>query len=47
MAYDKIRSLVPTLTHDRYMADDIERVAKALRDGVFLEAVESEGVQLR
>lgn len=47
VAYDKLRSLVPTLTQDRYMADDIERVAKALRDGVFLEAVESEGVQLR
>lgn len=46
-AYDKIRSLVPTLDHDRYMADDIERVAAGLRDGVFLEAVENEGVQLR
>jgi MIO-dependent L-tyrosine 2,3-aminomutase len=47
VAYDKLRTLVPTLKDDRYMADDIERVAEALRNGVFLEAVESEGVQLR
>jgi histidine ammonia-lyase len=46
-AYDAIRALVPTLETDRYMADDIEKVADALRRGVFLDAVENAGVQLR
>ncbi|ASO20913.1 histidine ammonia-lyase [Actinoalloteichus hoggarensis] len=38
-AYDAVRSLVPTLDRDRYMSDDIETVAAALRRGEFLTAV--------
>ncbi|GAA3500010.1 histidine ammonia-lyase [Streptomyces prasinosporus] len=37
--YDAVRSLVPTLGVDRYMADDIELVAAALSRGEFLAAV--------
>ncbi|MCG5216056.1 tyrosine 2,3-aminomutase [Streptosporangium sp. KLBMP 9127] len=37
--YDMVRSLVPTLERDRYMADDIELVAAALSRGEFLSAV--------
>ncbi|QVJ02381.1 tyrosine 2,3-aminomutase [Nocardiopsis eucommiae] len=31
--YDRLRSLVPTLDHDRYMADEIEATASALARG--------------
>lgn len=44
-AYNQIRSLVPTLEHDRYMSDDIEAVAGALSRGEFLEAARD--VELR
>ncbi|MFB7453785.1 tyrosine 2,3-aminomutase [Streptomyces sp. NPDC056194] len=37
--YDMVRSLVPTLGVDRYMADDIELVAAALSRGEFLAAL--------
>lgn len=37
--YDAVRSLVPTLGVDRYMADDIELVAAALSRGEFLAAL--------
>ncbi|ROQ23178.1 histidine ammonia-lyase [Streptomyces sp. PanSC19] len=37
--YDMVRSLVPTLGVDRYMADDIELVAAALSRGEFLTAL--------
>jgi histidine ammonia-lyase len=47
VTYDKIRSLVPTLERDRYMADDIELIAASLGTGEFLSAVEASGVQLR
>lgn len=47
VTYDTIRSLVPTLDRDRYMADDLEKVAAALASGEFLSAVEGSGVQLR
>ncbi|MDP9870296.1 MULTISPECIES: tyrosine 2,3-aminomutase [Streptosporangium] len=45
--YDKVRSLVPTLDKDRYMADDIETVAAALARGEVLQAVVDCGVELR
>ncbi|OLF12927.1 tyrosine 2,3-aminomutase [Actinophytocola xinjiangensis] len=45
--YDAIRSLVPTLEHDRFMADDLETIASALSRGVFLDAVRQAGIDLR
>ncbi|MFE2344449.1 tyrosine 2,3-aminomutase [Streptomyces sp. NPDC059431] len=45
--YDQIRSLVPTLSADRYMSDDIELVAAALSRGDFLAAASSTGTELR
>ena len=45
--YDAVRSLVPTLESDRYMADDIETIAVALREGAFLDAIRQAGVDLR
>lgn len=47
LTYDTVRSLVPTLERDRYMADEIELVAAAIRDGKFVSALENSGVQLR
>jgi histidine ammonia-lyase len=47
ITYDTVRSLVPTVDHDRYMADDIEVVTDALRHAVILKAVEDSGVVLR
>lgn len=44
--YDMVRSLVPTLEHDRYMADDIELVADALAEGRFVDAVRHAGIEL-
>ncbi len=45
--YEAVRALVPTLERDRYMADDIETIATALRQGKFLDAVRQAGVDLR
>lgn len=45
--YELVRELVTTLEHDRYMADDIERVAAALSKGEFLEAARRANVELR
>ncbi|WP_208325831.1 tyrosine 2,3-aminomutase [Amycolatopsis arida] len=45
--YDAVRSLVPTLDRDRYMADDIERIAAAISQGRFLEAADQAGIELR
>ncbi|MER5996148.1 tyrosine 2,3-aminomutase [Streptomyces viridosporus] len=45
--YDKVRSMVPTLDHDRYMADELEVVADAIGHGEFLHAVTSAGITLR
>jgi len=45
--YDRVRSIVPTLDHDRYMSDDIESVAAALSRGEFLDAATTTGVELR
>ncbi|TDV41041.1 tyrosine 2,3-aminomutase [Actinophytocola oryzae] len=47
LTYDKIRSMVPTLQDDRYMADEIEKIAEALRGGEFLDALTTGGVTLR
>ncbi|MBB0242671.1 tyrosine 2,3-aminomutase [Streptomyces alkaliphilus] len=44
--YDMVRSLVPVLDRDRYMADDIELVAAALSRGEFLKAAEQSGTVL-
>lgn len=45
--HDLVRSLVPTLDHDRYMADDIETIAAALSRADFVAAVAGAGVELR
>lgn len=45
--YDVVRSLVPTLDQDRYMADDIELLAAELSGGTFLDALAATGVELR
>jgi histidine ammonia-lyase len=42
-----VRSLSPRLTDDRSLAGDIEAVARAIRDGGFVEAVEPEVGGLR
>lgn len=47
LAFDTVRSLIPTLDCDRYMADDIERMATALGDGVILTALSDAGIELR
>ncbi|GAA0547269.1 tyrosine 2,3-aminomutase [Actinomadura livida] len=46
-AYDHVRSLVPTLDGDRYMADEIELVAAELAAGRLLTTIEQCGVELR
>jgi tyrosine 2,3-aminomutase len=45
--YHAVRTLVPTLHHDRYMADDIEHIATALANNEFLLATRHAGTQLR
>ncbi|MCW2877894.1 MAG: cmdF [Sphaerisporangium sp.] len=45
--YDLVRSMVPTLYRDRYMADDIETIAAALSAEKFVRAVEETGAELR
>ncbi len=37
-----LREDIPTLTNDRYMADDIARSAHLVRDGVLIEAVDGD-----
>ncbi|MEV4456033.1 tyrosine 2,3-aminomutase [Microbispora sp. NPDC049633] len=46
-AYEMVRSLVPTLDRDRYMADDIELVAAALSRGELVNAVARADLELR
>ena len=41
-AHDTIRKHIPTLTHDRIMADDIQTMRGLILTGVILEAVEDE-----
>jgi tyrosine 2,3-aminomutase len=45
--YELIRSKVPTLDQDRFMSDDIERIAAAISRGEFLAAAAENGVELR
>ncbi|TDD33912.1 tyrosine 2,3-aminomutase [Actinomadura sp. KC06] len=45
--YEQVRALVPTLAEDRYMADDIERIAAAVSDGRFLSVARDAGIALR
>ena len=47
LAYEYVRSLVPTLDHDRYMADDVTTLADALASGGLVTAVTADGIQLR
>jgi tyrosine 2,3-aminomutase len=47
LTYDAVRALVPTLDTDRYMADDIEKIATALTDGVFVKALTDNDIRLR
>ncbi len=47
VTYDTVRSLVPALGVDRYMADDIELIAAALSRGEFLQSLLREGIALR
>jgi histidine ammonia-lyase len=46
-AHDAVRELSPPLTEDRSLASDIERVARAIRSGELLAAVEAEVGELR
>ncbi|MER7418438.1 tyrosine 2,3-aminomutase [Micromonospora peucetia] len=46
VTYDTIRSLVPTLEDDRYMADDLELVAAELERGTLIDALHNAGVSL-
>lgn len=46
VTYDTIRSLVPTLDDDRYMADDLELVAAELERGTVLKALDAAGISL-
>jgi histidine ammonia-lyase len=46
-ARDAVRAVSPRLTDDRPLADDIEAVAAALRDGSFVRTVEAEAGELR
>ncbi|MNG36592.1 MIO-dependent tyrosine 2,3-aminomutase [compost metagenome] len=38
--YDKLRAIVPPVVEDRSMSHDIEKVAAALLEGSWLQAVE-------
>jgi histidine ammonia-lyase len=46
-AREFVRSISPRLRDDRPLADDIEAVAAAIRDGSALAAIEAEAVELR
>lgn len=45
--HDLVRSLVPTLRDDRFMADEIELIAQALSRGELLDAARKADVDLR
>lgn len=45
--YELVRSIAPTLEHDRYMSDEIELVAAAISRGEFVDAVKQADVELR
>jgi histidine ammonia-lyase len=40
IAYERVRSLVPMLQHDRVLAPDIATLAQAVREGVFAQVDE-------
>lgn len=44
--YRTIRSQVPTLDRDRYMADDIELMADSIRGGALLTPAAESGLDL-
>jgi histidine ammonia-lyase len=44
--YNAVRALVPTLDHDRYMADDMETISDAISRGVFADAIAQTGIEL-
>lgn len=46
VTYDTIRSFVPTLEDDRYMADEPELVADELERGTLIDALHNAGVTL-
>ncbi|MEU5725678.1 tyrosine 2,3-aminomutase [Micromonospora sp. NPDC047738] len=46
VVYDTVRSLVPSLDDDRYMADDLELMAAALERGTLLDALRDAGISL-
>ncbi len=46
VTYDTIRSLVPTLEDDRYMADELQLVADELERGTLIDALRDAGVSL-
>ena len=46
VVYDTIRSLVPPLDEDRYMADDLQLVADELERGTLIDALYNAGVRL-
>jgi histidine ammonia-lyase len=46
VVYDTVRSLVPTLGDDRYMADDLELMAAELERGTLLGALLDAGISL-
>ncbi|MFA6302849.1 MAG: tyrosine 2,3-aminomutase [Legionella sp.] len=46
IAYNTVRSFVPTLDEDRYMSDDIYKIAKVLEQGKLLENIEQAGIKL-
>jgi histidine ammonia-lyase len=46
MAYETVRSLVPALDRDRYMADDLELIAAALSRGEVLSAARRNNISL-
>jgi MIO-dependent L-tyrosine 2,3-aminomutase len=46
-AYDLVRTLVPTLDHDRYMSDDIELITHTLATGQLAATIEQHNINLR
>ncbi|OKI62368.1 tyrosine 2,3-aminomutase [Micromonospora sp. CB01531] len=46
VVYDTVRSLVPSLDDDRYMADDLELMAAELERGTLLDALRDAGISL-
>ncbi|MEU8069025.1 MULTISPECIES: tyrosine 2,3-aminomutase [unclassified Micromonospora] len=47
VTYSTVRSLVPTLADDRYLADDVQSVADELARGTLLDALDDAGINLQ